>query len=290
MPFSPENSAIQMSPALEAALNKASGPEEMKALLHEAAIEQSLVVPDIYDASNLLPTEKANASQPKRFAKAVVVDGVKKFFEGESELDVERQMNEFYRQQLTPTESRTEVARDEQGRFVSPADQGRADENPVAKAELELKFKRGEISTEDYLAQSGAFASYLEQQGIPLEELKSTVEEKQNQRQVQSWESATQEFLNSPEGRSWPGGQENLQTVGKLIEQMGATNSEDKVAALVAAYRRMRENDLVAKNPELERERRIREARSPEELRIALEARSEDERRTSSGSSSLFGR
>ncbi len=286
MPYTPENSAIKMTPELEAALSSASGPEMMKDILHQAAIEQALVVPDAFDASNLIPTAKATAAQPQRFAKRF--DG--RIFEGSSELEIEKNIGDYMRAKMAQPEARTEVpARDEQGRFVSPADQGRADENAFAKAELELKFKRGEISTEEYLTQSGAIASYLEEQGIPLEELKATVEEKQSTRFEQSWQDATKEFFNSAEGRNWPGGQENLQKVGEIIQQQGWENAEDKAAALIAAARYLRENDLLAVNPELERERRIREAKSPEELRIALEARSADDRRIAGGSSSIFG-
>jgi hypothetical protein len=285
MPYTPENSAIKMTPELETALNKASSPEEMKDILHHAAIEQALVVPDIYDASNLLPTEKATAPQARRFAKKL--DG--QFFEGDSELEVEKAIGDYMRAKINQPEARTDVQpRDEQGRFT--ADQGRADENAVQRAELDMRFKRGEISTEEYLTASGAIERYLEEQGVPLEDLKASVAEKQAERYEQSWQDATKEFLNSSEGRSWPGGQENLQRVGTLIQKMGNENAQDKVGALTAAYRYMKVNDLVASNPELERERRIREARSPEDLRIALEAHSADERRIAGGSSSPFSR
>lgn len=280
MSFTPENSSIKSTPELEEALRTASF-EEIKSIMSRAAVEQGLVTPDKYDPNILLPTEQA--PQPHRFAKSVTVNSVKKTFEGNSELEVMQAETEFYRQQMQqPTTTKTEPARDERGRFTSPADQGRTDENVFAKAELELRFKRGEISTSDYLEQSGAMEQYLAKQGIPLEELRASVQEKQGERTVQSWQDATNEFLNSPEGRTWPGGQENLKKVGELIQQMSAADAEDKVAALTAAYRYMKENDLVAANPELEAERRIREARTPEEVRAAVSSLS--------GSSSLFSR
>ena len=149
------------------------------------------------------------------------VDGTKFVIEGNSESDLAQKEVEFYRAQMQPTPARTEATRDERGRFTSPVDQGRTDENAFAKAELELRFKRGEISAADYLEQSGAMADYLAKQGIPIEELRAVAEEKQGERIMQSWQEAAQAFLKSPEGRSWPGGQENLKKVGEIIEQQG---------------------------------------------------------------------
>jgi hypothetical protein len=282
MSFTPENSSIRTDRSLEDAISKATSQAEIQAILRQAAVDQQLVVPDIYDPNILLATERATAPQPQRFAKTITVDGTKFVVEGTSESDLAQKEIEFYRAQMQPTTTRTEPARDENGRFTSPADQGRAEENAFAKAELELRFKRGEIGTSDYLEQSGAMADYLAKQGIPLEHLKEVVEEKQNTRYEQSWADATKEFLNSPEGRDWPGGQENMKKVGELVQQMGATDAEDKVSALTAAYRYMQENDLLKSNPELEIEQRIRGARTREELRDATSS--------FSGSSSIFGR
>jgi hypothetical protein len=257
-------SSIRTDAQLEKALKEASTSEEMKVILAEAAVSQGLVRRDIYDPSVLIPT---GLPQPRRFAKSIEVGGVKKFFEGDSEIEVERDIAEFFRQQLkaTTTETRTELTRDERGRFT--ADQGKASENVVDKVELELMFKRGEISAADYLEQSGAIERHLESRGISVDDLKASVQEKQAERYAQSWESATQEFLNSPEGASWPGGQENLKTVGELIQQMDAENAEDKLEALTQAFRYMRENNLVAENPELTARTKLSEAQSVEEIR-----------------------
>jgi hypothetical protein len=83
----------------------------------------------------------------------------------------------------TVTQQTEQQPRGTDGRFT------RADD-PIAKVELDLKFKRGEISTAEYLEQSGAIDSYLESQGIPLVDLQASVAEKQNQRIAQSWEQA----------------------------------------------------------------------------------------------------
>lgn len=267
-------SSLKLTPELEEALKNASH-EEMKSILANATVAQGLATRDIYDSSVLIPT---NTPQPRRFAESITVGSVKRIFEGDSEGEVKREINEYLRQQLTPTtESRTEVARDENtGRFVSPTEKSRADENTVNRIELELKFKRGDISTADYLEQSGAIEQHLESRGISIEDLKASVEEKNIQRFTHSWASATQDFLNSPEGSSWPGGQENMKTVSEIIQQMGAIDAEDKVAAIATAYKYMQQNGMVGENRELNAQTRIREAKTVEEIRAAA--------------SSLFGR
>ena len=62
----------------------------------------------------------------------------------------------------------------------------------------------------EYLQESGAIDEYLENAGVPLEELKNAVEDKHTEQFTQSWASATEEFLHSPAGADWPGGAKNL--------------------------------------------------------------------------------
>jgi hypothetical protein len=114
----------------------------------------------------------------------------------------------------------------------------------AAKAELELKFKRGEIPVSDYIKQSGAMDEYLASQGIALEDLKESVEKVRNEKDVQSWESATQAFLQGP-GADWPGGEVNKTILGLKIAELDLTNATDKVAALTAAYASMKQNKQV---------------------------------------------
>jgi hypothetical protein len=282
MPYTPENNPVKIDAELEEKIRTAPSAEHIAQYLRDAYVAQNLAQADEFNPTHFTPTKIAENPQAQRFAKRV--DG--QIFEGNSEPEVDRAIADYMRSKMAQPETRTEVARDDKGRFT--AEQG--PENVVAKVDLELRFKRGEISTAEYLEQSGAMAEYLEKQGVPLEALKTVVEEKQTQRYEQSWQSATEEFLNSPEGRTWPGGQQNLKRAGELIQQMGATDAEDKVAALVAAYRHMKENDMLAVNPDLvakQREqealKKISEASSPDEIRqFAVEYRG--------GNSSIWGR
>jgi hypothetical protein len=297
VPYTPDMNPTRISKELQTKIENAPSMEHIAEYLRQAAVEQNLAQADPYNPEILTPTARAETPQPQRFGKTVVVNGTKHVLDADSESELAQKEIEVYRSLMQPTTARTEVAREENaGRFISTADQSKADENAFQRSEAELAFRRGELSVNDYLEKSGAIAGYFERQGIPLEELKATVQEKQTQRYEQSWQDATKEFLNSPEGRTWPGGQENLQRIGELIQQMGHGNAQDKVAALVQAYSVMKEKNLVAPNPELvakqreeERLKKIAEARSPEELRMLLEVRSEDERRLAGGSS-IFGR
>jgi hypothetical protein len=268
----PQDNPTKIDRDLEDAIRNAPSAEHVAQLLREAAVAQGLAQTDPLNSEIYTPTAQAERPQPQRFAKRF--DG--KIFEEDSELAVERAIGDYMRTKMAQPEARTEIpARDEQGRFVSPADQGKADENAFAKAELELRFKRGEISTEEYLTQSGAIASYLEKQGIPLEDLKVTVQEKQQEKMhEQSWADGVAEFL-SGDGRDWPGGPELMEEAGRRIVALGLTNAPDKVAALAQVWNSIKADSRGLKN--------ISEARTPEEIRDAAIA-------MRGGDSSIWGR
>jgi hypothetical protein len=63
--------------------------------------------------------------------------------------------------------------------------------------------------------------------------------------QADEWAQATQEFLhNTPEGRAWAGGANNLQLMGYLLRENGLADAEDKVAALKSVAAEMHEPGL----------------------------------------------
>lgn len=257
-------SSIRTDAALEEALKNAATPDEMKAVLADAAIRQGLVTRDYYDPSVLLVNERAAA--PIRVTKSIVVDGKELLFEGADDAEVDHIMLEFMRGHTRPveTEVQPEVARDERGRFTSA-------EDAAAKAELELQFKRGDISTADYLDQSGAIDSYLENQGISIDDVKKV----STQAYEQSWESATREFLER-HANDWQGGEAALKAMGDTILSLHLDN-QPNVDSLEAAYRDLVRRNAVPENHELnatrERHERIANASSVEEIRSALGSR-----------------
>jgi hypothetical protein len=269
MSFSPENSRIKVDASLEEQIHDATNVEQMKAILRAEALRQNLIVPDVINASVL---HEVDVAAPRRFAKTVEIGGVKQTIEGNSELEVEQKLGEFYRTTFQHPVETTEQPRNECGQFT--AEQGKLDEaaqlEALAKAELELKFKRGELSTDDYLTASGAIERHLADQGVDMEALRDASATKLRV----NWEAATAEFQQTEEGRRWPGGQENFKKLGNLLVEMGAAdqpNSEN----IRRAAEWLRENGELAGNPES----KISEANSVEEIREAL-----------GRSSSFFGR
>jgi hypothetical protein len=269
MSFDPSNSAIRVDASLEEKLQGATH-EQIKELLKDAAVEQHLAVRE-WDESILTPTALAGAPRPQKFARAVIIDGHKHIVEADSGLALEKSVGDLYRSAMQPaatTQQTTEQPRNERGQFVSA-------ENVATKIELELAFKRGDITASDYIQRSGAVAEYLEKSGVPLEDLKASVADKQYER---SWAEATQEFLAGP-GNDWPGGSRNLEIAGLLIKENGLTG-KPSVETLSKVWAFMKENNLAVKNPDPAAATAVASAKSVEEIREAFGGRS----------SSMFGR
>ncbi len=123
-----DSSAIKVDATIEEKIRNASS-EEIKEIFHQAAVDQGLVTRDYYSPDVLLPVEGATA---QRYAKAVVVDGVKHIIEADSELALEKSVGEFLRAQLTQQTQQTQQTRDNAtGRFV---EQGKQDEAAAVTA------------------------------------------------------------------------------------------------------------------------------------------------------------
>jgi len=265
MSWSPSDSAIKVTPSLEERLAKATSAE-IPEILKQAAVDQGLAT-RAWDPSILEPVEPG--TRPRAYAKAVVLNGVKHIIEGATEQEMLANENEFYRTQVAQpaAAAATEQHRDDAGRFVAAKSAEEQAADAVAKADLDMAFRLGTITTEDYLARSGAISEYLEKQGIPLEDLKASVADKSAQRFEQSWASATAQFLATHS--DWPGGQENMRKVGELLKQMDAVD-EPSAENLAIAYQWLKDNGQLVANPEIEAANRVASARSVEEIREAV--------------------
>src|SRR6266849_6078460 len=115
MSWTPESSAIRMTPALQEEISKAQ-PDEIKAILGRAALEQSLVTPDPYNPSLLHPTALADHA-PRKFGKVVTINGVNYALEGGSPEELAHAETSLYQQVLEKGDNGQ--ARDAQGRFVA---------------------------------------------------------------------------------------------------------------------------------------------------------------------------
>jgi len=166
----PENSAIKVDRNLEEALKNASH-EEIKELLKDAAVEQRIAVRE-WDQSIVTPVNPG--TDPKAYARAIVIDGTKHIVSGASEIELEKAVGDLYRAQLQPAATTTEQpARDTStGRFTSQAEPSVSQETKDA---LQLQFQLGQISASEYLEKSGSISDYLEKAGIPLDLLRDSV-------------------------------------------------------------------------------------------------------------------
>lgn len=242
------------------------------------------------------------AAKDAAFTRTENIGGKEFTFTAASELELERQVSNAlrvaYAVQPVATEKVVETPRvdPEAARLAAEAD-------VTAKADLELKFKRGDITAADYLEQSGAIKTYLEKQGVPLADLQTEATKRENERYATSWNEATEEFKNGPAGKDWPGGPINLEIIGGKLAMLGLTDAQDKVAALAQAWNIMKsENKYVPYTPPVKTEDTSADAaakavadaaatKAAADAKILAEATAivEANKKTASGSSSIFG-
>jgi hypothetical protein len=222
MSMSPKDHPLKLTPGQEAHINTLS-PDSISAYIHGLEVDAGLRVRDAWNPEIIhLAEQPAETPAPAATPVSVSVGGMT--FSG-SQQEVDAQMLAYFRAasargELTTTNDTT--PRDEKGRFAREPQHPNTDEGTRAadKALLELKYKRGEIDTASYIQQSGALDDYLQQVGVDVQGFK------QNQREVQNWASATQEFLAGPLGADWPGGgPEVIEAIGQKISELGLENS-----------------------------------------------------------------
>lgn len=252
---------VQVNADLVKAVNAAIDPEQIKqAILDEAekqfaANDAARIQHEAEEkaAADRLAAAKAAevAAAPKSFTRTENIGGKDFVFEATSELDLQTQIANAYRVAygIQPTSQQTEVVETAPDPAAVAA---KIAADAAAKAELELKFKRGEISTADYLEQSGAYEDFLAKKGLSIDALKATVEQTQTAQYEKSWQQATEEFLHSTAGADWPGGTRNREQLGMRLAAMNLTDAEDKVGALILAYNEMKKSGSIFPNEDLE--------------------------------------
>ncbi|HXA78720.1 MAG TPA: hypothetical protein VNV41_16415 [Candidatus Acidoferrales bacterium] len=251
---------------LAAKIAAAPSAEAITALLHEEAQRQGRYTPDALNPSVLVPTSAAE-SAPAKFARAVTVAGEKKIFEADSELQLEKDVNAYFKSLESNTAARTETRQEQTAAAKQHLVEQEQEE--FERAELELQFKRGEIDTATYLAKSGAIEQHLADLGIDVTALQDATKQKF----VQSWEQATNEFLQN--NGWWPGGEANQEAIGKVLIEMGAVDAPN-AENIRRAAEYLRDNNLLVANPEAEAYEKMRKATTAQEIHDAA--------------SSLFGR
>jgi hypothetical protein len=260
MSFLPSDSAIKVTKSIEEQLQGVTNVEQIKQIMRDASLAQNLVRKD-FDPAYLIPVE--NTAAPTKVSKVVTLNGVAHSLIADDEAGLLRQESDLYRQAMQPaaTTQQTEQPRNERGQFT--ATEQVTDEQKA----LQLQFQLGQIDIETYLDKSGAIEKHIER--------------RETETRTSGWESATQDFLNSAEGASWPGGNEALTRIGQIIEASGLVDTNDKLEALKQAYAAMQQEDdeITAQHQDAETQTRVAGANSVEEIRHAL-----------GRSSSMFGR
>lgn len=240
---------VTMTPELAAAIQAAVSTADVRALLLAEAEKQNATKLQL-DADQAAAAQAAadkvaaDAKAAEEIAKAnqvfsrdEVIGGQNYHFEASTEGELDRQVLNAYKVAFNTRQPEAQSAE-----VVDPAAQAKAAEAELlAKAELERKFKLGEISAADYIQQSGAVDAYLAAQGLSVDTLKAVVEDKKMAAVAQSWEAAS-EIFRAGVGADWPGGTKNRSLLGNQIAALGLTESEDKVAAMAQAWAAMKQS------------------------------------------------
>jgi hypothetical protein len=243
------------SPELTEKLKAANTPAEMSEILRQWYVdrgaERDRFSPDkiLFDNFN---APDAAVSGP--FSREIMIHGVAKVVVSDSELGLERAVGKAY-QEAAAADAGTQP-RGADGKFTSRRELGVAE-----KTELDLRFRRGELTAPEYLKASGeleaAFDTYAKEKlGLDPE---TTMHK--------NWASATEAFLNSPDGADWPGGTANQEIAARLLAENNLTD-QPSAETFARVYAHMKEHNLVQPNPELVKreEDRFKSATSAEEI------------------------
>ena len=244
---------LTVTPELKAIIEAATDPEVIRnAIVAEAEKQAAAAVVDEKTAADRVVADKAaadkaaaDAAAAQTFESVETIGGKEFTFTAGSQAELDHMIANAYKvaYAVQPTERVVEQFVDPAVAEKQAADKAAAD--AVAKTELELKFKRGEISASDYIEQSGALASYLERQGVPLSELKKAVEANKGNDYEKSWQEASADFVKTSAGADWPGGEKNLEILGLKIVALGLSEAKDKVGALAQAYADMKRTGMI---------------------------------------------
>lgn len=225
MSAGPEQYKGKLTPEEEAHIMTLQRPEDITAYMHELEVQAGLRIADPFNKTVLHEVEQpAPASQ---LTASFTVNGKEYTFTGNSQADIDAQQVVLFRS-LSAAQSQLQttndtVARTADGRFAK-TEQPAVEDSALRAAELanlELRFKRGEVSAADYIKQSGAMDEYLASRGIDVAEHQRQLQT--NQSETQAWVDATKQFIkNNPD---WTGGDALKDAMGQKIFELGLTKS-----------------------------------------------------------------
>jgi hypothetical protein len=212
--------------------------------MRDAMIQQRLVTVDAINPDVIYQNAQP---VPKAFAKTITIGGVKHVIEAENEQVLLAKENAILHAAFAqPAAAVSEPLRDPNtGKFVAATETRLTEEQQqraLTAVELETKFKRGELSAKDYIAQSGAMEEFLADRGVPL----ATLQQMAGEKFTQGWAQATELFKQRhPE---FPRTDSNRDLLGRLIAENNLIDS-DPLEALEAAYKFATDKGLLGEDP-----------------------------------------
>lgn len=239
----PKDSPIKLTPEQEAEVMQLTSVEQISQYMRDAALEQGLVN-QLEGAHPGVLVDVPTSQRPPQVS-AKIGDET---FTGTAE-QVQKAVSDFLTtKNAERVAAPNEPARDPQtGRYTN--DQGRHDETEAthvaAAAELELRWKRGEITGAEYLEKSGAMDQYLAARGIDVAAHQAQLQD--GQKYEQSWADAAKAWLG--QHPDWEGGEVRKAEVAKRIQALGLDDSPSvdsinrAVAALYIEAEMNKEND-----------------------------------------------
>ncbi len=274
MSFSPEQSAIKMTPELEAKIAAAPDAQAIKTLMHDAAIAQNLVAKDPYDrdGKDWFGYTPVQQPIPQGEVRVVIVNGQKHILEGASQDELQHKELELMRSIFNKPADNSQQ-RDSQGRFISA--EARA-------AQAVLDAAAGDAAARDAAriaaasvdpaadAESAIVRRSLENQGISVEELKAFSDEKKSERYASTWQAAGEQF--QKEHPDWAGG-DNFDVMLNIIQANPDLMDKPTADTLAHVWEYMQANNLVVENAEDVEARELSEAKTPEDLAAVLRSR-----------------
>jgi len=250
--------------AVEQAAKDAQSPTELASMLSRINTEFVAAhggVRSNLDPNVIIDTHSFRAPEPStapKFEREMTINGVTQRFAAETEAQLWKEIASAYEASHNAQPQQTPQQQEEERQRLAREEY---ENGPKYKADLEIAWRTGAITSDEYLLKSGALDKYArERLGIDPQEI-------QTQRDAQPWIDASSVFLQRHEN-DWPGGSDNLAVITDILESNEHLIAGDPLDALEQAYQYARENHLL-NDPVGDAKERIKKATTPEELRAA---------------------
>ncbi len=224
---------------LDKDINKAASFEDLRALLENAASRSGIADRDPVTGQFVRrdPVAQTVAPEDEQITKVETIGGTEFTFTGTA-LEVEQQIGNAYKIAEAVKLAEPQPVTPRSVRAAQAKTQAEIERDICDRTELDLQFRRGQLTTAEYLNRTNAIGEFLESKGFDVEAAAN------NQTEL-AWQQAVETFLHdTPEGQSWKGGQKNLAIIGNLAISHGLVDAADKVAALRTLAAEMREKGL----------------------------------------------